>query len=385
MTTTRTALTDADIDSLMRGATVDERAAAAQKLCLKMDEAGLDDEETEIAREILRVMASDAAELVRRALAVTLRASTILPRDIALKLAGDVDSVATPVLTYSPAFSEQDLIEIIQVAGPVRQIAIAKRSSLPETITTALVEHGAEVAVRAACANDNAMFAETSLQKAISRFASSQDLLAAVAYRRVLPLSVVERLVSIVGDKVRDHLVNHHALSPELAVQVAASVRERATIDLVDQAGRTADVEHLTQHLSAQGRLTPSLLLRALVHGHMSFFEWGLATLAKVPHHRTWLMIHDAGPLGLKAIYDRAALPARLYSAFRVGVDTFHSMEFEGSARDQARFQERMLERFLTQPTGAPREDVEYLLDKMDRTPRTRRSAGKPKALAAAM
>ena len=77
-------------------------------------------------------------------------------------------------------------------------------------------------------------------------------------------------------------------------------------------------------------------------------------------------MIHDAGPLGLRAIYERAGLPARLFPAFRAGVDTFHSMEFDGGARDRERFQDRMLQRFLTQPAQAAREDVDYLLERMD-------------------
>jgi uncharacterized protein (DUF2336 family) len=116
--------------------------------------------------------------------------------------------------------------------------------------------------------------------------------------------------------------------------------------------------------------LSASLLLRALAHGHMTFFEWGVAELADIPHHRTWLMIHDAGPLGLKAIYDRAGLPARLFGAFRAGVDTFHILEAEGGALDAARFQERMLQRFLTQPKTATREDMDYLVDKLDRVRR---------------
>jgi uncharacterized protein (DUF2336 family) len=97
----------------------------------------------------------------------------------------------------------------------------------------------------------------------------------------------------------------------------------------------------------------------------MTFFEWGVAELAGIPHHRTWLMIHDAGPLGLRAIYERAGLPARLFPAFRAAVDTFHAMEFDGGAQDQARFQQRMLERFLTQPESVAREDVDYLLQRM--------------------
>jgi len=91
-----------------------------------------------------------------------------------------------------------------------------------------------------------------------------------------------------------------------------------------------------------------------------------VAELAGVPHHRTWLMIHDAGPLGLKAIYERAGLPARLFTAFRAAVDTYHSMEFDGGARDRERFQQKMLQRFLTSPQPAAREDVDYLVEKMD-------------------
>ncbi len=369
MSTTRSALTSGDIQSLMRGATADERAAAAHKLCRRIDESVLSDEDRQVAHEILRVMAVDAAELVRRALAVTLKASPLVPRDVAMLLARDVESVATPMLRSSPVFTDEDLIEIIRYAGPVRQIAIATRVSLPETVTTALVEHGAETAVRTACANDNATFSEDGLQKAISRFANSHQLLAAVAYRQALPPSVAERLVNLVTDQVRDHLINHHALPPGTAVQIAVGARERATIDLVDQAGRATDMERFVEHLQVQERLNASLLLRALAHGHMNFFEWAISGLAKVPHHRSWLMIHDAGPLGLRAIYERAGLPVRLFPAFRAGVDAFHSMEFDGGPRDQQRFQERMLERFLTQATPTPREDLDYLLEKMDRRP----------------
>ncbi|HEX4196117.1 MAG TPA: DUF2336 domain-containing protein [Caulobacteraceae bacterium] len=367
MSTTRAALTQGDIQSLVRGATVDERAAAAHKLCRKIDEAVLTDEDRKVADEILRVMAGDAAELVRRALAVTLKSSPMVPHDVAVKLAKDVDSVALPILNFSPVFTDQDLCEIVRVGGPIRQVAIASRPMLSENVTTTIVEHGVEKAVQTACANDNASFAERTLQTVVERFARSEAVLSAVAYRRALPLAVTEKLITVVSDQLRDHLINHHALTPEMALQIAMGSRERATIDLVDQAGRTPDVKSFVGHLHKAQRLSASLLLRALAHGHMTFFEWGVAELAGVPHHRTWLMIHDAGPLGLKAIYDRAGLPARLFGAFRAGVDTYHMLEAEGGQLDQARFQERMLQRFLTQPKTAAREDMDYLIDKLDR------------------
>jgi uncharacterized protein (DUF2336 family) len=107
----------------------------------------------------------------------------------------------------------------------------------------------------------------------------------------------------------------------------------------------------------------------------MAFFEWSLAELGRVPHHRTWLMVHDAGSLGLKAIYERANLPPRLYPAFRAAVDTYHVLQLEGDMRDTAHFQERMLQRFLTQPTAAAREDVDYLIERMDQIGRKARLA----------
>jgi uncharacterized protein (DUF2336 family) len=367
MATTRTALTDEDIRTLVKGATPDERALAARKLCHNMDRAPLSDDDRVLAADILRVMAADAAELVRKAISETLQASDVVPRDVAVRLARDVEAVSLPILAFSPAFTDADLAEIVRLGGPVRQVAIAKRPTLSQTVTDSLAEYGGERAVTAACANPGADFSDSGLKRVIDRFEASERVLAAVAYRSALPLAVTERLVTLVGGQVREHLVAHHAISPQAALEIATGAAERATVDLVDQAGRTADVKAFVIHLHVERRLTPSLLLRALAHGHMTFFEHGVAELAGVPHHRTWLMIHDAGPLGLRAIYERAALPARLFPAFRAAVDTFHTMEFDGGPKDQERFQERMLQRFLTQPEAASREDVDYLLDRMGR------------------
>lgn len=375
MATTRAALTDEDIRTLVKGATPDERAFAARKICRRLDAAVLSDEDRAHAQDILRVMAHDAAEMVREALSVTLKSSPLVPRDVAVQLAQDVERICMPILGASPAFTDADLVEIVRVGGPLRQVAVARRPQVSKAVTRAIVELGEEGAVEAACANDNADFAEETLDAAVARFERSERVLAAVAYRDALPLAVTEKLVALVGDQVRDHLLNRHEISAELALEIALGAQERATVDLVDQAGRTSDVKAFVGHLRENERLTASLLLRALAQGHMTFLEWGLAELASVPHHRTWLMIHDAGPLGLKAIYDRAGMPARLYGAFRAGVDTYHSMEFDGGARDRERFQERMLQRFLTQVDVANREDCDYLLDKMDRLSADARAA----------
>ena len=298
MATTRAALTDEDIRTLVKGATPDERAFAARKICRRLDVAVLSDEDRAHAQEILRVMAHDAAEMVREALSVTLKSSPLVPRDVAVQLAQDVERICVPILGASPVFTDADLVEIVRIGGPLRQVVVAKRPQVSKAVTRAIVEHGEEEAVEAACANDNAEFADETLDAAVTRFERSERVLAAMAYRDALPLAVTEKLVGMVGEQVRDHLLNRHEISPELALEIAMGAQERATVDLVDQAGRTSDVKAFVSHLRQHDRLTASLLLRALAQGHMTFLEWGLAELASVPHHRTWLMIHDAGPLG---------------------------------------------------------------------------------------
>jgi uncharacterized protein (DUF2336 family) len=168
-------------------------------------------------------------------------------------------------------------------------------------------------AVAAVCSNDNAVMPENLLQKVMDRFEAAEEVLQAVAFRRELPLAVTERLIDLVGEGLREHLVTHHGVSDETALRIASGATERASIDLVDQAGRTADVKKFVAHLHKVGRLNASLLLRALAHGHIAFLEHALAELAGVPHHRTWLTCSDTN--GLRATAScRIGSPSRTIS-----------------------------------------------------------------------
>lgn len=372
LTQARTALTDADIQRLFRGDNADDRAIATHKICRAMERQPLSDSERAAAQDIIRMLAQDAAELVRRALAVTLRASDLLPHDVALALAADAVSVAVPLLSHSPLFNDADLAQIVRTGGPVRQVAIARRERLSETVTDALADSAVEEALVIACANDNARFTDGAMHRLVDRFGDSEMMQSVLIQRARLPVAISERLIHAVSGALRDQLIARHALRPETAIRIAAATQERATLDLSAQAGRNPDPEALARHLAANNRLNASLMLRALVRGHMGFFEHALAQLSGVPHSRAWLMVHDAGPLGLRAIYDRAGLPSRLFATFRIAVDTWRDLTAESATFDARRFQSVMIERFLTQTPYAPREDLIFLYDKLDQRPPSR-------------
>ncbi|WP_292070450.1 DUF2336 domain-containing protein [Brevundimonas sp. UBA7534] len=366
MTAYRARLTEMDIRRLVQAADEDERAEAAHKLCRSMERAPLDQAERIAAQKIIRLLAQDAAELVRRAMAVTLKASDLIPHDVARRLAADVDSIALPVIGASPVFTDEDLIEIVRAGSTLRQAAVAGRARVSRDVAGVMAAEASEQAVRILVANDNADLSEQALSVVVDRFPESEDVVTAIAYRQALPLHVTERLIELAGDAVRDHLIQAHAIAPETAIRLATFARERATVDLIDQASSTADLGAFVVQLNARKALTPSLMLRALARGQMAMFEHGLAELANTPHSRAWLMVHDAGPLGLKAIYDRAGLPPRLFQAFRAGVDTWKALSAEGIDTSGEVFRQRMLERFLTQRPNAMRDDLAYLMERLD-------------------
>jgi uncharacterized protein (DUF2336 family) len=220
--------------------------------------------------------------------------------------------------------------------------------------------------VERALSNDNAEFDQRGLLTALDRFSDFSGVTAAMVRRRVLPVSITEKLVSIVSGELFDHLVNKHELPPQLAIDIALGSRERATIDIIEQAVLQKDIAPFIRQLSVHGRLTPSLIMRALCLGHIEFVEHALAELAGLTHQRMWLMIHDNGPLGLKAAFDRAGLPPRLFPPFRAAVDIYHQIERDGGADDRMRFRRQMIERVLTLFQSIPADDLDYLLEKLD-------------------
>lgn len=363
----RARLTREDVQRLTDTNDPESRAMAARKFCARIAEQGLSDADRTAGEAILGVLADDAAEMVRRALAVTLQRCPHLPEAVARKLAADLDSIALPVIEGSPVLSDEDLIEIIRHAAPNRQVAVAKRTSVSKDVVREIVTHGVSEAVGTAAANDGARFDAGSYALTFERFSAEPEVLERFIDRSRLPLEVTERLIAAISDAAIERLVSRHALPPQLAVELAEGARERATVDLVDQAGLSPDPRRFVQQLQLNSRLTPSLILRALFRGHMAFFEYAVAELANVDHAKAWMLIHDAGPLGLDAVFQRTGLPARILPAIRAAISAYHSIELgDGGPADQIRFRRILTERVFTQFQGAPEADLNYCLARLD-------------------
>lgn len=365
-----TLLTPEDVARLLADPSARGRAETAVKVAEAFGSGALAPRERQIAADIFRAMVRDVEQRVRETLALHVKDLPALPRDVALALARDVAAVSAPVLEFSEVLTDQDLRQIIGARDPVKQIAIARRRTVSSSVADALVDAGTEDAVATLVANEGAEISEGAMHRAVDRFGESERVHGPMVRRGKLPLTVAERLVALISDKLRDHLVTHHALSPATAADLVFEARERATVSLLDDGAVGGDIVQFVHHLKHNGRLTDSLILRAVCMGDIRFLEASLAELTGLPLHSAQLLVHDEGQLGFASLYDQSGLPKRLYPAFQVAVDMTQETDYDGGPNDRARFGQRMLARVLTQVVeiGAQMApgDVDYLLTKLD-------------------
>lgn len=353
-----------DVARLLADPSAELRAELAGKLAGELEGPRLAGAERAIAQDIVRALARDVAVAVRAALARSLRHAAHLPHDVAVRLANDVEAVALPVLTDSLVLTDNDLVEIVRRGNPAKQAAIAARAEVSEPVSGALVTHADARAVATLMGNAGARISEATLHAAVDRFARDSTVKESMVRRQVLPVTVAERLVVLVSQRLQEHLVRQHELSPDVAADIVLRGREQAVIRLSSGAGEQ-ELTQLVLQMQQSGRLTPTLVLRALCLGDIAFFEAAMAAKAGVPVGNAQILVQDAGRNGLLALYRKAGMPPGLLPAVQAAIDAVHETAFDGEPRDLERFRARVITRVLTQVESFDPADAEYLVDKL--------------------
>lgn len=363
-------LREEDVARLLANPAADTRAEIAVKIAGQ--HPMLSSAQRKLAEDIFRLMAKDAEVRVREALSRQLKENPLVPHDVALTLARDVDAVALPILQFSEVLTDEDLIEIVKAQSPDKQVAVAKRAHVSANVADALVDTHNETVVATLVSNDGAELTETALQRVVDEFGDSEVVGRPLVARASLPVTVAERLMAKVSENLREALAARRDLSPETVANVLLQAREMAVLGLADS---DTDVAKLVDHLYRNGRLTPSIILRAVCMGDITFFETALAKLARIKLENARTLIHDAGKRGFEALFDKAGLPKAFFQAMRAAIDVMYEMEYDGGPNDRERFSRRMIERILTQygdlGVEFENDDLEYLLAKMNQLPAT--------------
>jgi uncharacterized protein (DUF2336 family) len=353
------------------------RTEAAERIANEYSNGALSWHEREIAAAILVKLAMDVEQGVRAALATHVLSCSFLPPSLSRAISDDVEAISVPFIRYSPALTDEDLLRVIEGGNSTKQVAIAGRDAVSEQVSEALVAADDGDVITILLANEHAAVSERSLHKIIDRFGSREQIQSLIVERPCLPLTVTERIIQSVSNALRERLIEKHALPRELAEELAVQAKEGALIKSVNAfPGSIIEASDLAARLYARGRLTPTLMMRALCAGDSAFFEAAMALMAETPLENAVILIHDSGPLGFKAIYEKAQLPLALLRPFRAAVKAQHEITaglFGAWTLDHA---EMVLRRVAEECEDACPGDLEHFLSQISHGMIGRREPG---------
>lgn len=342
-------LSQSDIEQLIHERSGFVRSEIAEKICRDFNTGALSASERDIAQDIFRLLVRDAEIRVRKTMAAALKDNLSVSHDIIMELAGDVLEVAAPVLEHSFVLSEQDLMAIVASSKDVgRLMAVARRETISKPLAHALIETREHRVIETVILNRGASLSDTSLSVLLEQYRGNEGILEALVYRGNLPYSFAERLFHAVSQSMKKQLTKRYRFSSQQAESATAAARETATLQFLSPWMSQQDISDLVQEMANNKRLTSAVVIRSLCIGDLRFFESAMATLAGIPVSNARILMLDPGPLGFRALYDSAHLPAEYLPAVHIMLRIAMEETDFGDAR-LSDYCQRMIERITAE------------------------------------
>ncbi|MEK7802049.1 MAG: DUF2336 domain-containing protein [Pseudomonadota bacterium] len=228
--------------------------------------------EREMVVDILLSLLKKADVTLKCALADRLSVLPNVPLRLVLQMIGEGITVATPVLLYSDALNDLDLLYIIQSRDAGYWRAIASREQIGENVVDALVETKDYTTVENLVDNHTVLFSPYAL-RGVEKLAQDNSFLAEKALTLPnIPAELAHKLYVYAGKAIQSALEQEYGtLSRDVIADIEDVVGEFATQPyamLVPSAAmvRAADM------FMRQNKLASPLMLRTLNRGQVASF-----------------------------------------------------------------------------------------------------------------
>lgn len=355
-------ITQADIQHLIHDPSVQIRENITQKICRGFNERDFSDSEKKLAIDIMRLLLKDTAKRIRKSLAVELCNNIDVPRDIALALANDHDDVSKPILKYSPALSEEDLVMLVESSYNAKKLSfIAQRDSVSAPLSHALIRHGNAAITKTVLNNKSASINDRSLDYVLEEFGNDQSVLETLVYRGGLPYHYAEQLFAMVSDHLKKDLTKRYRLARHVVDDATENARETAVMEFLSPWMSEADIQELVANMHRSKRLTDSVIIRALCAGNLRLFEAALAKRANISVVNARILATDSSAKGFSALYDAANMPDNFSEAIRVLFKMVQEETGFGSYHHEC-FAKRIVARIVQEGHAKTIENMSYLM-----------------------
>lgn len=351
-------LQDSDILNLIRTGSTEDKVRVTGEISTKYLKELYSEDELSIVEDIFRILTKDAEAKVRATLSEALKLSKILPHDIALRLARDIEEVSLPMIEFSQVLNDDDLIEIICTDNVQKALAVSRRNSLNDKVKGKLLETNNNEVIGNVIANDNFPKNPEDFIKFVHELSENPEAVKNLVRGISLPAKISEKLMKEVAGQIVEQVKHKYDIAPEKLSQIASHTVEINTIAGVQTHTTSEEIDGLVNHLHNFGRLTNSLILSSLCMGRRRFFLAALAKRAGVPKKNVIILINKGGKDGLNSLLKKAGMPEKLYGAIELVLKL--SLEIKGRDKN---IEPQEFGRWMTEKLQffAERTKVEYI------------------------
>ena len=312
------------------------------------------------------MLVDHASPDVCRALAEGLACAENVPHYMVHTLANDSSDVASIILARSPVLSDAELVDCVATADGFAQSAIAHRPWVPAPVCAALAEVGASEALIALASNPGADLLEFSIRRMIERQGHDEDLRAALLSRPNLPASIRSDLAGAAAVALAARMKERAGLPQEKTECLMRDARERAIVEIVaETASDTKEMVNLVAHLRRSKQLTAGLLLRGLLCGNKTLFEFALSELSGLALRRVAGVVAKGKGAGFGALYRKARMPTRLLPVFVACLEALKTYGLPGPMT--ARLQGPLIDSVLRVSISISDGELDYLISALRR------------------
>ncbi len=352
-------LTQADVARLLTDDSPDSRTAILEKVATGYNADQFAEREREVAEQIFRLLMRDVTIRVRETLAEQVKANDQIPRDIALHLAHDVESVAIPILQNSNVLSDADLVNVVESSRDLNKLlAITKRDTVSLRVSDALVETNYGPVVSSLLSNERASISQRAFEKILDDFKNDEKITEALVQHHNLPVTVVERLISTASEAVAKELTDKYHIDDSQVSRKASHAREDFMLRLLEGELPLEEIEALVSQMAAEERLTHSLIMTALCRGQLAFFTVAMARLSHISVSNAMRLVADRGVHGFIGLYEKSGLPASMFDAIRLLLRAVQQLEQDTAIPGSMLYANRLVERVVSM---AGDQYIEYL------------------------
>lgn len=341
---------------------VGTRAELTEIICEQFNSGHFRPQEKDIVKEILGFLARDVEKKIRAAVSHTLKENDDLPHEIAIRLARDVEEVSTPILEFSKVLTDDDLEEIIKSSEEATKLtAIARRKTVSERISSHLVNTGKEEVVRTVVSNDNAKMSEVTMNRIVDTFKESDNIMGTLIKRGGLSTTLAEKMVTMVSAKLQRQIATEYKINHEAVRTTVGTAQEKVVLGVISENADKNGTINLVNQLFRTGKLSHSIVLRALCRADLDFFEAGIAKLAGIPASNAKKLVRAGDKKGFAALFNAASMPSTMKDA----AEALLLLIMESDRKEnenEALYSRRLIERIVSRGYDRDVPNMQYFM-----------------------